>query len=58
MTPQQAKERIKNLRDILRQHNYSYYVKSEPVIPDFEFDRLLEELKSLESSYPQFQSGD
>jgi DNA ligase (NAD+) len=55
MTPEQAKERMMNLRDILRQHNYSYYVKSEPVISDFEFDRLLEELKSLESSYPQFQ---
>ncbi len=54
MTPEQAKERIEELRQTLHQHNHNYYVKSEPVISDLEFDRLLQELQSLEASHPQF----
>ncbi len=54
MTPEQAKVRIEELRHILHQHNYKYYVKAEPVITDFEFDSLLKELQSLEASHPQF----
>jgi DNA ligase (NAD+) len=55
MTPEQAKLRIEELRKVLHQHNYNYYVKSEPAVTDFEFDRLLGELQSLEKNYPQFQ---
>ncbi|MFH0756090.1 MAG: NAD-dependent DNA ligase LigA [Bacteroidota bacterium] len=54
MTPEQAKGRIEELRHILHQHNYNYYVKSEPVITDFEFDSLLKELQFLEASHPEF----
>ena len=54
MTPEQAKERIEELRKALHQHNYNYYVKSEPVISDYDFDRLLGELQTLEDSFPQF----
>ncbi len=54
MTPEQARERIEKLRKSLHRHNYNYYVLSEPTISDFEFDRLLKELQSLEESYPQF----
>lgn len=54
MTPQQAHTRIDELRSVLHQHNYNYYVKSEPVISDFEFDLLINELQTLESKFPQF----
>ncbi len=54
MTPEQAKERIEELRETLHQHNYNYYVKSEPVISDFQFDQLLKELQKLEKDFPQF----
>lgn len=54
MTPQQAKTRIDELKSMLSQHNYNYYVLSEPTISDFEYDLLINELQTLESKFPQF----
>ena len=57
MTKEQAQARIKELTEIIEQHNYNYYVLNQPVISDYEFDRLLEELISLEKLYPEFISS-
>jgi DNA ligase (NAD+) len=54
MTSEQAQERIKQLIAVINQHNYNYYVLSNPTISDFDFDMLLEELQKLEKEYPQF----
>jgi DNA ligase (NAD+) len=54
MTPEKAQIRIDELRRVLQQHNYSYYVKSDPTISDFEYDLLINELQTLESTFPQF----
>lgn len=56
MTEQQAKKRIEELSREIEEHNYRYYVLSKPVISDFEFDKMLEELISLERRFPQFLS--
>ncbi len=48
------KEEIKHLRDILRNHNYRYYVLDEASISDYEFDVLLKKLQKLEAENPQF----
>lgn len=56
MTLKQAKSRIDELRKVLQQHNHDYYVRSEPGISDFEYDILINELQTLESRYPQFES--
>jgi DNA ligase (NAD+) len=56
MTPEQAKIRIEELRKVLHKHNHDYYVRSEPGITDFEYDILINELQTLESRYPQFNS--
>lgn len=48
------KARIQVLQNDLERHNYNYYVLDNPSISDFEFDKLLEELKELEQNYPQF----
>jgi len=53
MTPELAKTRIEELRKVLQQHNYDYYVKSEPTISDFEYDQLISELQTLESDFPE-----
>ena len=42
------KERILFLRKKLAEHNHSYYVLDTPLISDFEFDKLLKELQTLE----------
>ena len=53
-----AKERIKQLTDKLNDANYRYYVMDDPVMLDFEYDRLLRELEDLEKEYPQFAQND
>ena len=45
---------IIELTSQLNQHNYNYYVLDHPTISDYEFDKLLEELTTLEKHYPQF----
>jgi len=52
MSESQAAERIKELSDLLNQHNYNYYVLDNPSISDYEFDMLLEELQKLENEFP------
>lgn len=46
-------QRILSLREELNQHNYNYYVLSNPTISDFEFDQKMRELQDLESSHPE-----
>ncbi|WP_405369471.1 NAD-dependent DNA ligase LigA [Nonlabens sp. Asnod2-A12] len=48
------KEQIQSLRDELREHNFNYYVNDNPTISDFEFDKKLEQLKTLEAAHPEF----
>lgn len=45
---------IVKLRKALNEHNYNYYVLSQPVITDFEYDQLMSELATLEKKYPEF----
>jgi DNA ligase (NAD+) len=46
-------ERIAFLRSLIEKHNYHYYVEAKPIISDFEFDKLLEELLTLEAKHPE-----
>lgn len=50
--------RIDRLRKEINKHNYMYYVQSEPVIGDHEFDALLAELIALERAFPEFLTSD
>lgn len=52
MNFEEAKIRIAALSTALHEHNYAYYTLSNPVISDFEFDQLLNELLALEKQYP------
>jgi DNA ligase (NAD+) len=53
MTNDEAKERIFKLRAELTKHNHYYYVLSEPVVSDFEFDMMMKDLEALEKEYPE-----
>jgi DNA ligase (NAD+) len=55
---QAARDRIDQLRRDLRRHDRLYYVEAAPVISDREYDRLLAELRDLESQFPQYSSDD
>jgi len=45
-------KRIAQLSEEIRYHDRKYYVDAQPEIADLEYDRLLQELKDLESQYP------
>ena len=51
-------QRAKQLRELLDQHNYAYYVLDEPTVPDAEYDRLFNELRALEESNPDIITAD
>lgn len=53
MTKDEAKLKIGKLTKELNRHNHLYYVKAQPEISDFNFDRLLEELALLEKQFPE-----
>jgi len=50
----EIKEKIKQLREALHEHNYLYYILDAPKITDFEFDQMLKALQDLERQYPEF----
>lgn len=58
MSVDKIKKRIELLRNEINKHDYHYYVLSQPLISDFEYDQLYKELESLESEYPQFITSD
>lgn len=47
-------ERIQQLREEINEHNYRYYVLSQPVISDFAYDQLMNELIRLEQEHPEY----
>ena len=47
------REEMKQLRDYLNEQGYKYYVLDAPVIPDYEYDRLLRRLEDLEKEHPE-----
>lgn len=48
------KQQIESLRRQLHDHNYHYYVLSQPLISDVEFDRLMQQLTELEAQHPEW----
>jgi DNA ligase (NAD+) len=50
--PDQIRRRHADLAKELHYHSYRYYVLDAPVIADFEYDRLFQELLDLEAQYP------
>ena len=49
----QASERVEALRKLINQHNHAYYVLDKPTVTDAEYDALIRELKSIETTFPQ-----
>ena len=56
--PKDIELKVKALRDQINEHNYSYYVLSEPTIPDSEYDQLFQTLKDIELEHPELQTLD
>ena len=56
MKQAEAKERIDLLRREIEKHNHRYYVLNQPVISDYEYDLLLNELEVLEKKFPELMT--
>ncbi|KEA50135.1 NAD-dependent DNA ligase LigA [Mangrovibacter sp. MFB070] len=46
-------QKLNQLRTTLRHHEYLYHVMDAPEVPDAEYDRLMRELRELESAHPE-----
>jgi DNA ligase (NAD+) len=53
-----AARRAAELREELRSHDHRYYVLNEPSVPDAEYDRLMQELREIESMHPGLVTPD
>lgn len=53
-----AKKVITQLREQINEHNYRYHVLDNPQISDPEYDRLFQQLKTVESEYPDLITSD
>ena len=52
------KEEVALLRNKIHGHDYLYYVKDSPEIPDREYDSLYHRLKEIEGKYPECVTAD
>jgi DNA ligase (NAD+) len=50
--------RVAELRELIEQHNYRYYVLDDPQVTDAQYDRLMLELRELEAKHPELLSSD
>ena len=51
-------ERIEVLRREIRSHDHRYFVLDDPVISDYDYDMLVNELRDLESAHPDLITPD
>ena len=49
---------INSLRDVIRYHEWKYYVQNDPVVSDFEYDQLYKQLEAAETKHPDLITAD
>ena len=54
----EGKVHLEKLRDVLRFHEYRYYVQTDPLISDYEYDTLYKLLEKYEKEQPQLVTPD
>lgn len=52
------RQRLTKLKELIREHDYNYYVLDRPVIGDYEYDQLFAELQELEAKHPDWVTPD
>ncbi len=56
--PTQIEKKIETLRKKIREHDYKYYILTETVIGDEEYDNLVKDLEKLEAEHPELITPD
>jgi len=57
-TSRDVARRARELRELIENHNYRYYVLDDPEVSDAQFDALMRELKQIESGHPELADSD
>ncbi|MFN4182839.1 MAG: DNA ligase LigA-related protein, partial [bacterium] len=58
MSEEEARDFLPHLREVIRFHDYRYYVLADPVIADAQYDSLMNLLKHLEKKFPGLVTPD
>ncbi|KMM35787.1 NAD-dependent DNA ligase LigA [Alkalihalobacillus macyae] len=58
MTMKEEAKRVEELRQLLNHYNYEYHVLDQPTVPDAEYDRMMNELLTLEEENPELKTQD
>jgi DNA ligase (NAD+) len=56
--PPEARERHREVSELVEDHRWRYYVLDRPTASDAEFDALLRELEQLEEAHPDLRTPD
>lgn len=51
-------ERLNEIKKLLNEYNYQYYVLDNPTVTDQEYDRLMQELQNIELKHPEWVTAD
>lgn len=54
----EVQKRIEQLSELIREHDYKYYVLAQPSISDYEYDMMIKELEALEEANPELVTPD
>ena len=55
---EEAEKLAEKLRKVIRYHDYKYYVQANPVISDYQYDKLFHALEALEKAHPEIVTPD
>lgn len=58
MDEARLRKRYEELKGEIHYHNYRYYVLNDPVISDYEYDLLMQELRLIEELHPEWVTPD
>jgi len=56
--PEKTRSRAAELRRLIAEHDYHYYVEDHPRVSDAEYDALVRELRELEARHPELVTPD
>ena len=55
---EESLEYVTRLGEVLRYHEWKYYVDNSPIISDFEYDQLYKKLEAVEQTHPEWILAD
>lgn len=55
---EEIRKKIEDLREKINAADKAYYVESNPIISDIEYDQLFDSLVQLENQYPEYKTSD